>query len=327
MSSVGLESSQLEFQCPFCERKRLKKTKVLGQPGIVSANCDICGAFITSEYFLGYPHNKQEWWDSRHLLSGLLREKTIYGESPPRIEFDTIPKLLEEESDRIPQAEEKGERLLRLLSVQFPKRGEPIHLDRIRYRPLCYGEDVNEFRYYVEELIEKDFIQSLYSDNSSVKITSRGWSFLRSHLKEVHSQQDVISPTNNGEESKLITTTFKDSFYNDLRDEINAAFQAELFTASMVLLRKLTENLAIDILREKFPQSQHGNLELYYIRSQGKHQNFATLLENLNKKKTDFGADKDAVSEFVAKATRCKHQGNSTAHSILIVSYKNDGVN
>lgn len=105
-----------------------------------------------------------------------------------------------------------------------------------------------------------------------------------------------------------------DSFYQNLIDEINKAYIFSIPMAFSVLIRKLLENLVIDVLREKYGTS---DLTLYYNPSQGRFNDFSVLLKNLDEKKTDFhyitpSLDKD----FVSTLNKYRETGNSGAHSI-----------
>jgi len=49
----------------------------------------------------------------------------------------------------------------------------------------------------------------------------------------------------------LLIQVFSDEFYKILVQNINLAYRYGLYTAAMVLIRKILENLLIDILRKK----------------------------------------------------------------------------
>jgi len=59
----------------------------------------------------------------------------------------------------------------------------------------------------------------------------------------------------------LIKHKFQNVFYQKLVDEINISYHYSLILAPSILLRKLFENLLIDLLREQFKTSK---LELYF---------------------------------------------------------------
>ena len=123
---------------------------------------------------------------------------------------------------------------------------------------------------------------------------------------------------------KYLDIEFNEFFYNNLRDEINSTYKFGLFTSTMFLSRKLLENLVIDILRQKFPASARGNLELYFNSVQGRFNDFTILLKNLEDKKDEFGPDKEVITEFISLIKPFRPKANSNAHSIIIIGNEDD---
>lgn len=120
--------------------------------------------------------------------------------------------------------------------------------------------------------------------------------------------------------SKLIDIDFSDIFYNELRDEINGAYQMGLFTSVMLLSRKLFENLIIEILRIKYPPNVPSNLELYFIKNEKRFQNFTILLKNIEDRKGDFTVDEHIITEIISLIKPFRKSANLNTHSIIIVS-------
>ncbi len=120
--------------------------------------------------------------------------------------------------------------------------------------------------------------------------------------------------------SKLIDIDFSDIFYNELRDEINGAYKMGLFTSVMLLSRKLFENHIIEILRIKYPPNVPSNLELYFMKNEGRFQNFTTLLKNIEDRKGDFTVDEHIITEIISLIKPFRKSANLNAHSIIIVS-------
>lgn len=123
---------------------------------------------------------------------------------------------------------------------------------------------------------------------------------------------------------EFLNIEFNEYFYNNLRDEINSTYKFGLFTSTMFLSRKLLENLVIDILRQKFPATVSGNLELYYNSSQGRFNDFTILLKNLEDKKEEFGVDEEIITEFVSLIKPFRPRANSNTHSIIIIGNEED---
>jgi len=116
----------------------------------------------------------------------------------------------------------------------------------------------------------------------------------------------------------LITTKFSDEFYDKLAFEINSAFRVGLFTATMVLVRKLFERLIIDLLRIKYGMREK---ELFYSEDDCGFHSFSKLIRNLKAKTDDFkpydflGLEREKES-FLKFLWNIKEEGNASAHSI-----------
>ncbi len=124
--------------------------------------------------------------------------------------------------------------------------------------------------------------------------------------------------------AKLVEVEFGDVFYNKLRDEINHAYKMGLFTSVMLLSRKLFENLLIEILRIKYPPNTPGNLEIYFITTDQRFQNFTILLKNIEDRKSEFTVDEPLITEIISRIKPFRKGANSNAHSIIMVSEEKD---
>ena len=81
-----------------------------------------------------------------------------------------------------------------------------------------------------------------------------------------------------------------------------------------ILIRKLFENLIIDILRKKYGTA---DISLYYNPNKGRFQDFFILLKNLDSKKDNFHyITTNLDSSQIKKINRYRETGNSGAHSI-----------
>ena len=107
----------------------------------------------------------------------------------------------------------------------------------------------------------------------------------------------------------------RDDFYLDLIREINLLYAHELPRSLWVMVRKLFENLLIEILRKKYgPQS----LDLYYREAQGRHHDFNVLLENFKVRITDFKPIAPELDiNLIAPLDKFRARGGSAAHSLI----------
>jgi len=115
--------------------------------------------------------------------------------------------------------------------------------------------------------------------------------------------------------SKLIEVVWiPDDFYENLIDEINRAYAYQMPMALSITVRKLLENLVIDILRKKYGTAQ---LALYYDPSRRRFNDFSVLLQNLDANKGDFHYISSSLDRsFISDLNRYRETGNSGAHSI-----------
>ena len=98
--------------------------------------------------------------------------------------------------------------------------------------------------------------------------------------------------------------------------EINKAYGYWLYTASIVLLRKLFENLIIDLLRTRYGVKK---LELFYNEDKGMHYNLSTLIENLKDNISDFKMFTRAFNDdFFRFIHDLREKAGGSAHSIDI---------
>ena len=106
-------------------------------------------------------------------------------------------------------------------------------------------------------------------------------------------------------------------FFRKLINEINDVYSANLYTSTWVCLRKLFENLLIEVLRSRYGTS---NINLYYWPERRRFHDFSVLIENLSQNVSDFTSYTSQFDQhFFAFINDFKEQANSTAHSIDII--------
>lgn len=123
------------------------------------------------------------------------------------------------------------------------------------------------------------------------------------------------------ESELLVETHFDDEFFESLKFEINTAFRIGLYTATIVLLRKLFERQIIDVMRQKYGMA---NMILFY--SDGYFLNLSELIRNLRDKLDDFKPydffklerEKQSFIDFL---WNLREEGNAGAHSMPYLGY------
>lgn len=104
------------------------------------------------------------------------------------------------------------------------------------------------------------------------------------------------------------------TFYPDLIEDINQCYSIGINDATLVLTRKLLENLLIDILREQYGKQK---IDLYYLPENRRFKNFSKLINNFEENLDDFqhlsgGLD----SDFIDELDSFRQDANATTHSI-----------
>jgi len=104
------------------------------------------------------------------------------------------------------------------------------------------------------------------------------------------------------------------TFYPDLVEDINQCYSIGVNDATLILTRKLLENLLIDILRKQYGKQE---IHLYYRPDNHRFQNFSTLIDNFEDNLSDFqhlsgGLD----SDFIDQLNAFRQDANAEAHSI-----------
>ena len=96
--------------------------------------------------------------------------------------------------------------------------------------------------------------------------------------------------------------------------ELNNAYNNACYTSAFILTRKIVENLLIDILRKKFPESK--NKELYYSILQNRFHDFGIIIENLYKKRNEFGIEGEKIIARINQLVKpFKNNINDKVHS------------
>lgn len=126
------------------------------------------------------------------------------------------------------------------------------------------------------------------------------------------SQKTNVSKTN-------IKTVFEydsdDYFIKGHINELNRAYSFGCYTSVFILLRKIIENLIVDILRAQYSGNNRQNKELYYNISHKRFQDFSVILKNLYDKRDDFGTNNKAVARLYNLSKKMKDDTNDKTHS------------
>lgn len=108
--------------------------------------------------------------------------------------------------------------------------------------------------------------------------------------------------------------------YRNLVDEINICFHYQAYSATIVMVRKIVENLIVDLLRQKYGTN---GISLYYLVEQRRFRNLSELISNLRSRIDDFdifGLRRRHLDIF----EKLREAGNADVHSVIDQSTKED---
>lgn len=105
-----------------------------------------------------------------------------------------------------------------------------------------------------------------------------------------------------------------DKAYSDLIDEINTCFEYEAFSSALVMLRKLLENLIIDILILKY--EPHGKTEMYFDETNSRFLPLKELVEHFEQIVKDYSSY-GFKDHHLGAIKGFRKKGNIAAHNIV----------
>lgn len=105
-----------------------------------------------------------------------------------------------------------------------------------------------------------------------------------------------------------------DRFYSALTNEINSCYRFGFSIAANILIRKILENLLLDILRARY----RPEVEMWFWKERGRSHDFGRLLQTLEENISDFIPYSSALrsSRPIELLKRFKQRGDASAHSI-----------
>ncbi len=103
-------------------------------------------------------------------------------------------------------------------------------------------------------------------------------------------------------------------FYPSLVYEINLSYRVKADQATLVLTRKLIENLIVDSLRKAFSMDE---IELFYDTDNSRTLPLSDLIDNMKERRNDLISYSSGVDEeLFRKVDELKYRGDASAHSI-----------
>lgn len=154
-------------------------------------------------------------------------------------------------------------------------------------------------------------------------LVNEGWDSdfndLPSFCKNCGSNYPWVNPTTEKEQRddnflEIEDKNVNGQFYPSLIYEINQCYQIKADEATLVLTRKLVENLLIDALRGHFGME---NNEMFYKKDRGEFKGLDNLLESFENNLPEFEEYITVDGKNILdKAHSLRHTANASAHSI-----------
>ncbi|MEM3518774.1 MAG: hypothetical protein QXZ07_06895 [Nitrososphaerales archaeon] len=181
-------------------------------------------------------------------------------------------------------------------------------------------------------IIDRDVALLLLAHEQGIDVTKPRFhvpknklSKLEEHLK-TPSKVQVITSTKAKERAKTKQTQsrhllsfngkYPEIFYDRLEYEINIAYShPELPNATLMLTRKLIENLVYNLLEYKFGGQR---IDLYYDINHRRAHDFGVLLDNLKAHKQEFDVDQhELIDKFLEMVQPFRRDANAKVHKVM----------
>jgi hypothetical protein len=122
----------------------------------------------------------------------------------------------------------------------------------------------------------------------------------------------------------LVKSEFEDYFIISIVQELNGVYRAGFYNSTLILSRKLFENLMIKLLEHKYPRNVDGNLHLYFDASQNRYRDFSVLIKVLRDRNAEFNDGNSTIQRFLTKIEKLTEITNPTAHKLTYNASRDD---
>jgi hypothetical protein len=181
-------------------------------------------------------------------------------------------------------------------------------------------------------IVDRDVALLLLAHEQKIDVTKPRFGVPKNKLSQleeylkVSPKVPVVIPIKTGGKIKARQVRFQrllsfkgkypEIFYDRLEDEINIAYShPELPNATLMLTRKLIENLVYNLLEYKFGGQK---IYLYYDTAHRRAHDFGTLLDNLKDHKQEFDIDQhDLIDKFLGMAQPFRRDANAKVHKVI----------
>lgn len=132
--------------------------------------------------------------------------------------------------------------------------------------------------------------------------------------KYIQSVRDQLQKSKEREALLDFANQYPLIFYQKLEEEVNKSYASGLPNATLMLSRKLVENLLYNILEDKFPDK----INLRYDINQGRAKDFSVLIEALENSMSEFNREqRDLIAQLLVLVKPFRKEANSKSHKVI----------
>jgi hypothetical protein len=228
--------------CDFTDAEYLKENISGTYNFVMEISCPRCGNYTYQGDLVSDRHGnriKGIAKDDLYLFMGFTREQTIYDR---RTDFKDIKEFVEYAIKQAPkEVDEKISILLLNIARLCQVPGKGVIIDFIRDFPLAYSRDVDEFREYMQYLVDGKFIKEGPSYNYTVTI--EGWKSVREYKNVVNLPQCFVA---------MWFDQSMDNIYLKIEKAINDAGYKAIRVDKEHYTGDVTDKIITEIRRSKF---------------------------------------------------------------------------
>lgn len=209
----------------------------------------------------------------------------------------------------------KGKILQKLKKI-YPKKSEGAIRTKLSKLSRKYNVTLNA----AADLMAREVKRSVYGllDNDDKKS-------LDNKTVQIIPIKQSPNKTNKKNIIPFISYKTSNSFLSSHIQEINKCYTFSCYTAAYILIRKVIENLIMELIKKKFPKREKADLALYLDLSRGRIHDLSILIKNLRSKSSSFLPDeKKLIRRILQLAEQFKGDANDKTHSLYHLSSKKE---
>jgi len=250
-------------------------------------------------------------------LEDFRDEVVVESESRLEENMERVSHLIELRQDgsvRINEGDELGWKqhgLLFLIGRRFANELGEVGSPAVSYPELYTRLDISNSSV-------RNFMTGL-RDQGVVEKSDDGWVYKPQDLSMISGikfPQEHLEQPMGGDDSFLGDVEPGEPAYEDLVESVERTYASGLYSATMVMTRKLFENLLIDIMRSHYGVGD--SLDEFFDKDRGRYRGFAVILENFGESAQAFKPYDTTLArgKFLSKMDDFREEANTDAHSV-----------